>query len=247
MGAGVLIPRLLRGEIGLTAAVIVVGCWVAAPAGAQAPAVDVAAVTGQSAPAASVPSVVAGSAPVTTATQASGSVEHAVPGVADAVAETASPPTVDLAIRAVSGAAPPPAAPDAAAAPRHFARPGAHAAVNGSPRATGTKPQRPPRRQARPLGPPTEPVTAMEVGSASRSTVAGSVHPSFDPAPRLDPVSGAVGDSPASGASSGFFFGGAAILLIALLLAAPRLRSRLSGRRAMCWPAAFVPLLERPG
>jgi hypothetical protein len=52
----------------------------------------------------------------------------------------------------------------------------------------------------------------------------------------------------AAGASSGFFFGGGFCLLVALLvLAGPGLRRRLSLPPAVCRPAAFLLVLERPG
>jgi hypothetical protein len=55
-------------------------------------------------------------------------------------------------------------------------------------------------------------------------------------------------DGAAAGASSGFFFGGGfALLVTALLLAGPRLRRRLPQLPAVCRPAAFLVVLERPG
>ena len=66
----------------------------------------------------------------------------------------------------------------------------------------------------------------------------------------LAPVSdmGANAGGAAAGASSGFFFGGGFGLLVALLeLAGPGLRRRLALPPAVCRPAAFLLLLERPG
>jgi hypothetical protein len=62
-----------------------------------------------------------------------------------------------------------------------------------------------------------------------------------------EPVSGAAGGSSAAGASVSFFLGGLALLLATLSLAGPALRRRLPRRPVIGWPAAFVPLLERPG
>ena len=54
--------------------------------------------------------------------------------------------------------------------------------------------------------------------------------------------------SAAAGASAGFLFGGALALLVAtLLLAGPRLRRQLPVPPAVCRPAAFLVVLERPG
>jgi len=62
-----------------------------------------------------------------------------------------------------------------------------------------------------------------------------------------EPVSGAAGGSSAASASVSFSLGGLALLLATLSLVAPALRRRLSRRPVIAWPAAFVPLLERPG
>jgi hypothetical protein len=52
----------------------------------------------------------------------------------------------------------------------------------------------------------------------------------------------------ASGGSGGFFFGGGFALLVAcLLVAGPRLRRQLRELPAVCRPAAFLWVLERPG
>lgn len=66
----------------------------------------------------------------------------------------------------------------------------------------------------------------------------------------LAPASGMGADAggAAVGASSGFFFGGGFALLVALLvLAGPGLRRRLALPPAVCRPAAFLLVLERPG
>jgi hypothetical protein len=61
------------------------------------------------------------------------------------------------------------------------------------------------------------------------------------------PAAGVVGGSSAAGASVSFLLGGLALLLATLSLAGPALRRRLPRRPVIGWPAAFVPLLERPG
>jgi hypothetical protein len=61
------------------------------------------------------------------------------------------------------------------------------------------------------------------------------------------PASGPAGGSSAASASVSFSLGGLALLLATLSLAGPALRRRLPARPVMGWPAAFVPLLERPG
>ena len=61
------------------------------------------------------------------------------------------------------------------------------------------------------------------------------------------PATSALGAAAASG-SGGFFFGGGFALLVAsLLVAGPRLRRQLSQLPAVCRPAAFLVVLERPG
>ena len=63
-----------------------------------------------------------------------------------------------------------------------------------------------------------------------------------------EPSSGLAGADGAVGGSSGFSFGGGlALLVAALLLAGPRLRRRLLLLPAVCRPAAFHVVLERPG
>ena len=62
-----------------------------------------------------------------------------------------------------------------------------------------------------------------------------------------EPAAGLVGGSSAAGASVSFLLGGLALLLATLSLAGPALRRRLPRRPVIGWPAAFVPLLERPG
>jgi hypothetical protein len=92
-----------------------------------------------------------------------------------------------------------------------------------------------------PIGLPSTPAGGGDTGSAT----AGSGAPQLPV--DTSPVSGAPGGSSAAGASVSFFFGGLALLLATLSLAGPALRRRLPSRPVIAWPAAFVPLLERPG
>jgi hypothetical protein len=91
-------------------------------------------------------------------------------------------------------------------------------------------------------GPPLDLPSTPAGGSDSGSSGAASAPPS---AP--EPLPGPAGGSSAGGASISFSLGGLALLLATLSLAGPALRRRLPGRPVIGWPAAFVPLLERPG
>ena len=92
-----------------------------------------------------------------------------------------------------------------------------------------------------PIGLPGTPAGGGDTGSAA----AGSGALELPASP--EPVSGVAGGSSAASASVSFFLGGMALLLATLSLAGPALRRRLSRRPVIGWPAAFVPLLERPG
>jgi len=86
--------------------------------------------------------------------------------------------------------------------------------------------------------------------AGSPTVVAASAPARGELARSLAPASGMGGDAggAAAGASSGFFFGGGFGLLVALLaLAGPGLRRRLALSPAVCRPAAFLLVLERPG
>jgi hypothetical protein len=80
---------------------------------------------------------------------------------------------------------------------------------------------------------------APRPGEAERATADRSSGPA--------PLQTTGGGSPFSSTAASFSLGGLAILLATLLLAGPVLRRRLPGRTVTAWPAAFVPLLERPG
>jgi hypothetical protein len=92
-----------------------------------------------------------------------------------------------------------------------------------------------------PIGLPGAPAGGGDTGSAAAGS--GALELPSDSAP----VSGTAGGSSAAGASVSFFLGGMALLLATLSLAGPAVRRRLSRRPVIGWPAAFVPLLERPG
>jgi hypothetical protein len=232
---------------------VALACCFAAPAEAAvlpaevgAPVTGVAALADQS-PVADAVDAAAG--------EPAAAVERVVFGAADTVAGPATPPAVDSAVETVAPPAPSqPAAPAEPAGPRHLVDHGIRADASAAIRARGTEP-RPgrfrrqdgaPSRDARPTGPPTGSVTAKEAGGASERAVTGPV-PSAPDDVSLDPASGGTGGSPASGASAAFSVGGSAVLLAAVFLAASGVRRRIPGHRAFCPPAAFVPLLERPG
>jgi hypothetical protein len=89
-----------------------------------------------------------------------------------------------------------------------------------------------------PIGLP--PAPAGDASSTGASS--GALEPPAQP----EPVSASAGGS-AGGAFVSFSLGGLALLLAAFSLAGPALRRRLPRRPVIAWPAAFVPLLERPG
>jgi hypothetical protein len=82
-------------------------------------------------------------------------------------------------------------------------------------------------------------------GDTGSAAAAGSV--SLELPSDSEPVSGAAGGSSAASASVSFSLGGLALVLATLSLVAPALLRRLSRRPVIAWPAAFAPLLERPG
>ena len=88
-------------------------------------------------------------------------------------------------------------------------------------------------------------VVAMD---ASAAPPAAARSASAEPAVQsLAPATSAPGAAASSG-SGGFFFGGGFALLVAcLLVAGPRLRRQLVQLPAVCRPAAFLVVLERPG
>jgi hypothetical protein len=91
-------------------------------------------------------------------------------------------------------------------------------------------------------GPPMVP--GMPAGGGDTGSAAAGAG---SPEPPSEPLPGAAGGSSAAGASVSFSLGGLALLLATLSLAGPALRRRLPRRPVIGWPAAFVPLLERPG
>jgi hypothetical protein len=89
-------------------------------------------------------------------------------------------------------------------------------------------------------GPPADPGGAP--AGPSKPGPAGPASP-----PDESPLPGPASGSSAAGATVSFTLGGLALLLATLSLAGPALRRRLPRRPVIGWPAAFVPLLERPG
>lgn len=92
-----------------------------------------------------------------------------------------------------------------------------------------------------PIGLPGAPAGGGDTSSAAAPS--GALELPSD----TEPAAGVVGGSSAAGASVSFSLGGLALLLATLSLAGPALRRRLPRQPVMGWPAAFVPLLERPG
>ena len=89
------------------------------------------------------------------------------------------------------------------------------------------------------------PVALMDASAAPRTAArSASAQPAVQ---SLSPATSAPGAGASSG-SGGFFFGGGCALLVAcLLVAGPRLRRQLAQLPAVCRPAAFLVVLERPG
>jgi hypothetical protein len=92
-----------------------------------------------------------------------------------------------------------------------------------------------------PIGLPGPPAGGGDTSSAAAPS--GALELPSD----TSPAAGIFGGSSAAGASVSFSLGGLALLLATLSLAGPALRRRLPRQPVMGWPAAFVPLLERPG
>jgi hypothetical protein len=250
MGAGV--PRLLRRSRGSTALAVVTACWLAAPASAAGLPVDVRAPAAEAvAPSVPVPAVtVPDATPVAAAVQAGArDVERVVAGAAGpSTAGGGAPPAVDAAVEAVSVAPPSADSAPSVAAPR---------SAGPAARAARRQPNRRAERRARQDQPPAQraqadvaPAQALpgthrhaDPPSVSRSAARADTG-TPEPPSSLDPLPAGAS---AAGASLSLLLGGLAVLLTAFLLAGPALRHRLPGRPALCWPAAFVPLLERPG
>jgi hypothetical protein len=103
----------------------------------------------------------------------------------------------------------------------------------------GVARQRPPSERSASL-----PGPARDVARLAPAPDAAATPSTFSPGLDLE----LSGDGGASGASAGLLFGGAFALLVAgLLPAAPRMRRRLFELPAVCRPAAFLVVLERPG
>jgi hypothetical protein len=87
--------------------------------------------------------------------------------------------------------------------------------------------------------------TALTETPAAAPAAPAAAHPAA--VQDFGPATSAPGAAASSG-SGGFFFGGGFALLVAsLLVAGPRLRRQLAQLPAVCRPAAFLVVLERPG
>ena len=258
MGAGV--PSVLRRSREATVVALAAACWLAAPAHAVNLPADVPAAAPVApsmqvpAPPPPSPDLTPAAAPLqATAGDASSSVERVVAAAADTLAGGAEP-AVEAATRAVPAASSPPAT-----SRPHAVRDRPSASASGVARRASGRPAKRHSHDRHAARPATNPDAAstQALPSAPRGSHSTTAHsaaaspsaaPAADTAPQppfsLDPP---VSGGSASGVSTGLPFGGLAVLLTALLLAGPALRHRLPSRPALCWPAAFVPLLERPG
>src|ERR687896_485947 len=209
----------------LLAVAVAAGCWLAVPSGAsaqQGPALNVSGLT--SAATSTVANT--GSAVETTVTAAApvaGPAQDAVKQVAGTVGR-------------VTGAenSPPLRLRDTAASDRP-------ARVLPGPGAERFSSVFTPLIPGPPIGLPGTPAGGGDGGPSSAPS--GALELPAD----SERAAGVVGGSSAAGASVSFLLGGLALLLATLSLAGPALRRRLPRRPVMGWPAAFVPLLERPG
>jgi hypothetical protein len=140
------------------------------------------------------------------------------------------------------------------AAPAPAARKSSRLTGRGPARAAHTQPRRMEEAQrsghTSPLAiPPAAPAPATGLGAAPRGAGpdAGTVNAGLEPpsGPGLPPAGSGTGSM--SSTAAGLSLGGLAVLLAALSLARPALTRRLQTRRPARWPAAFVPLPERPG
>src|SRR5918992_1436248 len=169
-------------------------------------------------------------------------VTRTAPPVADVVKRVApeAQPAVDDTIQTVTGtvrsAGHDGGAPDAAAGPEspRVERPSGPGAENFSSVFTPLIP-------GPPIGLPGTPAGGGDGGPSSAPS--GALELPAD----SERAAGVVGGSSAPRASVSFLLGGLALLLATLSLAGPAPRRRLPRRPVMGWPAAFVPLLERPG
>ena len=88
---------------------------------------------------------------------------------------------------------------------------------------------------------------AAPVGTDRPAGTPAATHAAAQPGPGSSPASSAPGAAASGGAGGLFFGGGFALLVASLLLAGPGLRRQLAELPAVCRPAAFLVVLERPG
>ena len=248
VGASHPMPRLRRLSSFL-AVLAAIACWAVVPVAAEAAVTDTALGSVE-------PNVAAVTPPIQTAGEAVvEAVRPAVPAVT-APSHEASRDPVGQGIAPIADAAGTAVPPATAAVTQTHLNHGGEAGVariagassverlrsgralhRQSPR--GVARQRPSKERSVSL-----PGAAPRIASATAApdAVATPSRPSPEPGSAFS-----TGDG-APGASSGFFFGGAlALIVAALLLPGPRLRRQVALPPAVCRPAAFLVVLERPG
>jgi hypothetical protein len=216
-------------------------CWAIVPAAAHATALGTveSAVERVAPPVATVvkPDTSAVPAPAPAAEPAPGPVQQTVAPIANTAMTTVPPAPAPVAVpRIHEQQARAAAARISATASAERIRP-RRATPHGS---QGGTVQRP----ARKLTGPAELATVRDAGVAGEPAATASSGASI-----LQPALGSATGGSASGGSAGFFFGGGGLALLVawLLLAGPGLRRLLSELPAVCRPAAFLVVLERPG
>lgn len=257
MEAGASHPMPLRRRLSrLLVVPAALACWGLAPAGASAQVAPTSVPAGAGEAAHKVQStVVTVAAPVE---QAADEVARAVkPSMAAAPpASGAGTGTVEQAVAPVAQAAA--AGTQAAAAATSPAHLGEHVHARVSRISASASAQRDSVRpitrrtgssepaQQRPAGGPS--ASAQDAAPQLGATAGAAEVAAMPVPPGPERGSGLTSAPAASGAAAGLFFGGGlALLVVSLLLAGPGLRRLLSMPTAVCRPAAFLVVLERPG
>lgn len=231
---------------------LVAACWAAAPSAAHAAAT----VPGVSAPAAVLETAHSAVPPVQNAGEDLARVVEPVVSGAVTPAPPAGESPVDHTVAPIAGAAGATLPPAAAAVPQahideHARASIARVAASASAERLSARP-RVHRQSSHGVARqrPSDERAASPQGAARHGTSAATAPDAAATPSRSTPDSGfgLQDGSAAAGASTGFLFGGALALLVAtLLLAGPRLRRQLPVPPAVCRPAAFLVVLERPG
>jgi hypothetical protein len=227
----------------LIAAVATLMCWVVTPSAAHAVSIPVPEAATDAVE--QVESTVTAPAPSVPATLPEPSERHPVHEAVAPVAESAAPV-------ADSAAASLPAA--AAAAPQsrleeHARERASHISASASAgRMSSERVAHGHRLEGGARRPSSEHAARTHRPAAFVHTVSLAPRAADAPAVDLAPAGGAPAAAASGSAAGSFFFGGGCALVVAsLLLAGPHLRRRLSLPPAMCRPAAFRVVLERPG